>query len=142
MSIEPFHLSVPVKDLASARAFYGDLLGCKEGRSAERRIDFNFFGHHLVTHVEPNDASHRTTTIDSAGVLTPCRHFGVVISADEWNKMADRLKAAKADFFTEPQVVFPGDVKEQSIMLVNDGAGNIVEFKSVPPGMLFATKKK
>src|SRR6185312_13595058 len=101
MSIEPFHLSVPVKDLASARAFYGDLLGCKEGRSAEKRIDFNFFGHHLVTHVEPTDASHRTTTIDSAGVPTPCRHFGVVISADEWNKMADRLKAAKADFFTE-----------------------------------------
>lgn len=141
MSLQPFHLSVPVKDLDSARAFYGGLLGCKEGRSAEKRIDFNFFGHHLVTHVEPGDASHTTTTIDSAGVLTPCRHFGVIVPIDEWNRLAERLRATKADFFTEPQVVFPGDVKEQSIMLVNDGAGNIVEFKAVPEGMLFATNK-
>ena len=79
MALTPFHISVPVSDLEAARRFYGGLLGCSEGRSAERRIDFNFFGHHLVTHLEPDDAAHGTTDIVSAGVKTPCRHFGLVL---------------------------------------------------------------
>ena len=141
MPIMPFHISVPVTELAAARRFYGELLGCSEGRSAEKRIDFNFFGHHLVTHVEPEDAAHKTTDIDSFGVLTPCRHFGVVLPQDEWNRLADRLKAANAPFYTEPQTVFPGEVKEQQIMLVYDNCGNIVEFKASPPYGLFAKEK-
>jgi extradiol dioxygenase family protein len=138
----PFHISVPVTDLASARRFYGELLGCREGRSAQMRIDFNFFGHHLVTHVEPEDAAHRTTDIDSAGVLTPCRHFGVVLAPEDWRRLADRLEAAGANFHTKPQTVFPGDVKEQQIMLIHDNCGNIVEFKAAPPHGLFAREKK
>ena len=141
MELTPFHLSVPVTDLPSARRFYGELLGCSEGRSADMRIDFNFFGHHLVTHVEPKDASHKTTDIDSFGVLTPCRHFGVVLPVDEWNRLADRLRAAKAHFYTEPQTVFPGEVKEQHIMLVHDDCGNIVEFKASPKYGLFQKEK-
>ena len=139
--LSPFHISVPVTDLVSARKFYGEMLGCAEGRSAERRIDFNFFGHHLVTHVEPTDAAHKTTTIVSAGVPTPCRHFGVVLPHAEWTRLADRLKAARAHFFLEPQTVFAGDVKEQSIMLVHDDCGNIIELKAEPPHGLFAKEK-
>lgn len=141
MSILPFHLSVPVTNLAAARHFYGQLLECNEGRSAEQRIDYNFFGHHLVTHVEPKDASHKTTDIDSFGVMTPCRHFGVVLPQDQFNHLADRLKAAGANFYFTPQTVFPGLVKEQQIMLVHDGCGNIVEFKANPPHGLFAKTK-
>jgi hypothetical protein len=85
-TLSPFHLSVPVINLADTRRFYGELAGCAEGRSAERRIDWNFFGHHLVTRVEPDDASHKTTDVDSFGVMTPCRHFGVVISQEDWQR--------------------------------------------------------
>jgi extradiol dioxygenase family protein len=142
MTILPFHISVPVTDLAAARRFYGEFLECKEGRSAEQRIDFNFFGHHLVTHVEPEDASHKTSDIESFGVLTPCRHFGVVLPQDQWSRLANRLEAVGADFYTKPQTVFPGLVKEQQIMLVHDGCGNIVEFKANPPHGLFAKTKE
>jgi extradiol dioxygenase family protein len=135
MTLSPFHLSVPGVNLADTRRFYGQLLGCTEGRSAECRIDWNFFGHHLVTHVEPGDASHKTTDVDSFGVMTPCRHFGVVLSHDDWERLADRLRAAGADFHTEPQTIFPGTVKEQSVMLIRDGSGNIVEFKASRHGL-------
>ncbi len=135
MTLTPFHLSVPVTNLADTRRFYGELLGCAEGRSADCRIDWNFFGHHLVTHVEPGDASHKTTDVDSSGVMTPCRHFGVVISHDDWERLADRLRAAEAHFHTEPQILFPDTVKEQSIMLIHDGCGNIVEFKASRHGL-------
>jgi hypothetical protein len=141
MTILPFHLSVPVNSLEKARQFYTGILDCKEGRSAEMRIDFNFFGHHLVTHLEPIDASHKTTDIDSFGVKTPCRHFGVVISLDQFKELATKLYTAKADFYTEPETVFPGDVKEQNIMLVHDTCGNIVEFKATPIHGLFAKTK-
>ena len=140
-TLAPFHISIPVTDLPTARHFYRDLLGCSEGRSAEMRCDFNFFGHHLVTHVEPEDASHKTTNLDSFGVKTPARHFGVVLPQDEWKAMAAKLELAHADFYTEPQTVFPGEVKEQQIMLVNDGCGNIVEFKASPPFDLFQKQK-
>jgi extradiol dioxygenase family protein len=141
MSLMPFHLSVPITDLPSARRFYGELLGCTEGRSAEMRCDFNFFGHHLVAHVEPKDAGHKTTDIVSAGVPTPCRHFGVVVPPETFAAIEGRLRAAGANFYFEPQTVFPGDVKEQRIMLVHDGCGNIVEFKATPPHGLFARSK-
>ena len=141
MTPMPFHISVPVTNLPDARRFYGDLLGCSEGRSADMRIDFDFFGHHLVTHVEPGDAAHKTTEIDSFGVLTPCRHFGVVVPQEDWYRLADRLQGAKAHFHTDPQTVFPGQVKEQQIMLVHDGCGNIVEFKASPKYGLFQKEK-
>lgn len=141
-SPSPFHLSVPVTDLKKARAFYSGILGCSEGRSADMRIDFNFFGHHLVTHVEPLEAAHPPCTIVSSGVPTPVRHFGVIVPEEQWKGLAARLQAAKADFFTEPQTVFPGEVREQFIMLVNDGCGNIVEFKSQPADRVFAREAR
>ncbi len=95
MTLSPFHLSVPVINLADTRRFYGELLGCAEGRSAECRIDWNFFGHHLVTHVEPDDASHKTTDVDSFGVMTPCRHFGVVIPRKTGNGNILAFKASR-----------------------------------------------
>jgi extradiol dioxygenase family protein len=140
MQLTPFHLAIPVKDLVSARNFYGNMLGCKEGRSEEDRVDFNFFGHHLVTHVEPEDASHVTSVVVSSGVPTPVRHFGVIVSQTEWDGIVARLKATGADFFSQPRVIHAGTVKEQSVVLVNDGAGNIVEFKAQDAAKIFATK--
>jgi uncharacterized protein len=137
MSLSPFHISVPVSDLAAARRFYGELLGCSEGRSAEHRIDFNFFGHHLVTHLEPGDAAHRTTDIVSAGVKTPCRHFGLVLAPEQWKVLAERLQKAGADFYLEPQKFHEGLAAEQECMLVHDNCGNIVEFKATPTHGLF-----
>ena len=139
MPVSPFHLSVPVTDLASARAFYGGLLGCSEGRSADDRVDYDFFGHHLVMHVEPSDAAHRTTVIESSGIPTPCRHFGVILPQDQWDVIAARLCDAGVHFFMEPQVIFPGEVREQAILLVEDGSGNVVELKSQPAARIFAT---
>lgn len=133
-----FHLSIPVSDLARARAFYGDLLGCEEGRSTSDRIDFNFFGHHLVTHVEPEESRHQTRVVISSGLPTPVRHFGVIVSAEQWKTLADRLLAARTSFAVEPKVVFEGEVREQSIFLANDGCGNYVEFKSQPAEKVFA----
>lgn len=141
MTIMPFHLSIPVSDLTTARRFYGELLGCSEGRSADKRVDYNFFGHHLVAHLEPNDASHKTTDIDSFGIKTPARHFGVVVTHDEFQRLAKRLAKAKAHFYSEPQTVFPGEVKEQDIMLVHDDCGNVVEFKASKFGLFDKEKK-
>lgn len=137
MPLAPFHISVPVNSLAAARRFYGELLGCPEGRSADSRIDFNFFGHHLVTHLEPGDASHQTSEVIHSGVTTPCRHFGVVLPQDQWKQLADRLQRAGADFYLEPQLFHAGKDTEQECMLVYDSCGNIVEFKATPTHGLF-----
>lgn len=133
-----FHISVPVSDLTRARAFYGVLLGCTEGRSAEDRIDFNFFGHHLVTHCEPTEAQHRTRIVISSGLKTPVRHFGVIVSNDLWESLAQRLSDAGVEFAVPPQLVFAGEVREQSIFLANDGCGNWVEFKAQARERVFA----
>jgi mannitol/fructose-specific phosphotransferase system IIA component (Ntr-type) len=82
MNPAPFHLSIPVPDLDRARAFYGEILGCAEGRSAQDRIDFDFFGHHLVVHVEPTEAAHHTAVVVSGGYPTPVRHFGVIVDRE------------------------------------------------------------
>lgn len=140
MSLPTFHISVPVNDLAAARRFYTGLLGCTEGRSADGRIDFNFFGHHLVTHLEPADAGHSTSEIISAGVTTPCRHFGLVLPPQEWKALAERLQDAGANFYLKPQKFHVGLEAEQECMLVHDGCGNIVEFKATPTHGLFAGK--
>lgn len=137
MTAPTFHISVPVSDLDAARRFYTGMLGCSEGRSAERRIDFNFFGHHMVAHLEPGDAAHQTTTIVSAGVTTPCRHFGVVLTPEQWRALARRLEDAGADFYLKPQRFHAGKDTEQECMLVHDNCGNIVEFKATPVHGLF-----
>ncbi|MBX9811789.1 MAG: VOC family protein [Burkholderiales bacterium] len=124
-----FHLAFPVTDLAKARAFYGGLLGCPEGRSADDWVDFNFYGHQIVAHLAPGEAGHRhTSAVDGDNV--PVRHFGVILSMQEWQALADKLVKAGTKFVIEPHVRFKGQVGEQATMFFLDPCGNALEFKA------------
>jgi extradiol dioxygenase family protein len=138
MSLPPFHLAFPVHDLAAARAFYGELLGCPEGRSAEDWIDFNFHGHQIVAYLAPEEAGRsQTSAVD--GDQVPVRHFGAVLPMHEWEKLAKKLRAAGTRFIIEPQLRFKGEVGEQASLFFLDPSGNAIEFKAfADPGKLFA----
>jgi uncharacterized protein len=124
-----FHLAFPVDDLAQARRFYGELLGCPEGRSSEDWVDFDFYGHQIVAHLSPGEAGHRNTSaVDGHDV--PVRHFGAILPMAEWEKLADKLKAAGTQFVIEPHVRFRGQVGEQATMFFLDPSGNALEFKA------------
>lgn len=128
MALPPFHLAFPVDDLAAARAFYGGLLGCSEGRSSPEWVDFNFYGHQIVAHLAPGEAGHRTTSsVDGDNV--PVRHFGAILPIKEWEALADRLVRAGLKFVIEPHVRFKGQVGEQATMFFLDPFGNALEFK-------------
>lgn len=139
--LRPFHLAVPVHDLAAARAFYGGLFGCPEGRSAADWVDFDFFGHQLVAHVDPArrpfvQAPH-TNAVDGKDVPVP--HFGVVLDWEEWHSLAARLREADARFVIEPYLRFAGQVGEQATFFLCDPSGNALEFKAFrDPSRLFA----
>jgi len=129
MPQSPFHLAFPVDDLAKARAFYGSLLGCPEGRSSPEWVDFDFYGHQIVAHLAPGEVGHRSTSaVDGDNV--PVRHFGVVLSMAEWQKLADKLTGAGTKFIIEPHVRFKGQVGEQATMFFLDPCGNALEFKA------------
>lgn len=138
-SLTPFHIAFPVDDLAAARAFYGDLLGCPEGRSSDSWIDFDLYGHQIVAHLKPKaagDAPHHNP-VDGHDVPVP--HFGVVLAMEDWEALAERLKAAGIAFVIEPYVRFKGQVGEQATMFFLDPAGNALEFKAFADiGQLFA----
>ncbi|MBN9020432.1 MAG: VOC family protein [Rhizobiales bacterium] len=138
-SLTPFHIAFPVDDLAAARAFYGDLLGCPEGRSSDSWIDFDLYGHQIVAHRKPKapgDAPHHNP-VDGHDVPVP--HFGVVLAMEDWEALAERLKAAGIAFVIEPYVRFKGQVGEQATMFFLDPAGNALEFKAFADiGQLFA----
>ena len=138
MSLSPFHLAFPVDDLAAARRFYGELLGCPEGRSASEWVDFDLFGHQIVAHLAPGEAGRRTANaVDGENVPVP--HFGVVLGMDEWRRLAQRLQGAGIDFVIAPTVRFEGQPGEQATMFFLDPAGNALEFKAMAnPGNLFA----
>jgi hypothetical protein len=127
--IPPFHLAFPVHSIAAARAFYGDVLGCPEGRSAEDWVDFNFYGHQIVAHLAPEEAGHRSTSAVD-GDAVPVRHFGAVLSIAQWQALADKLKVAGIDFIIEPHIRFKGEVGEQATMFFLDPSGNAVEIKA------------
>jgi uncharacterized protein len=130
MSVKhPFHLAFPVTSLDKARAFYGGLLGCAEGRSSDAWVDFDFYGHQIVAHLAPGEAGHRHTG-DVDGDDVPVRHFGVVLDMDEWQELAERLRAARTRFIIEPHVRFQGQVGEQATMFFLDPCGNALEFKA------------
>jgi hypothetical protein len=133
-----FHLAFPVTSLEQARAFYGSLLGCREGRSAPDWVDFDFYGHQIVAHVAPGEVGHRNTNaVDGDNV--PVRHFGAILPLDEWEKLAAKLKAAGQKFIVEPHVRFEGEVGEQATMFLLDPCGNALEFKAFKDiGRLFA----
>lgn len=137
-SMPPFHLAFPVRDLDQTRRFYVDLIGCREGRSAEKWIDFDFLGHQISAHLRPDEcAAARTNKVD--GDQVPVRHFGAVLDWDDWKALADRLKTAKVDFIIEPHIRFAGEVGEQATMFLADPSGNALEFKSFKnPENLFA----
>lgn len=125
----PFHLAFPVHDLSAARAFYGGLLGCPEGRSSSEWIDFNLYGHQVVAHLAPDQTGLATTNaVDGDNV--PVRHFGVVLSMVEWQALADKLKNAGQNFIIKPHVRFRGQVGEQATMFFLDPSGNALEFKA------------
>ncbi|WP_300574527.1 VOC family protein [Phenylobacterium sp.] len=124
-----FHLAFPVRDLAEARAFYGDLLGCAEGRSSPDWIDFDFYGHQIVAHLAPDEVGHRqTSAVD--GEQVPVRHFGVILTLAAWQDLADRLQAAGTQFIIAPQVRFKGQAGEQATLFFLDPSGNALEFKA------------
>jgi hypothetical protein len=123
-----FHLAFPVRDLAEARAFYGGVLGCPEGRSAPDWVDFDLCGHQIVAHLAPEEVAHRTNLVDGESV--PVRHFGLILKPEEWRALADRLAAAGTRFLIEPQTRFAGEAGEQSTLFVADPSGNALEFKT------------
>jgi extradiol dioxygenase family protein len=138
MTLPPFHLAFPVHDLDAARAFYGGVLGCAEGRSAAEWIDFDFFGHQIVAHLDPAMAPRRAhNPVDGHDVPVP--HFGAVLDRAEWEAMADRLRTAGADFVIEPTIRFRGEPGEQATMFFLDPSGNALEIKAMAnPANLFA----
>jgi extradiol dioxygenase family protein len=128
-AIDPFHLAIPVHDLTAARAFYGEVLGCPEGRSAEDWIDFDLFGHQLVVHLAPgHHAPLHHNPVDGHDVPVP--HFGVVLSIDRWQTLAARLKKAGVAFVIAPTIRFKGQPGEQATMFFQDPSGNALEFKA------------
>ena len=134
----PFHLAFPVDDLVAARRFYGELLGCPEGRSADHWVDFDLHGHQIVAHLAPGAVRSRATNpVDGEDVPVP--HFGLVLPMAEWKQLAERLQAAGTRFVIEPTVRFEGEPGEQATMFLLDPAGNALEFKAMAdPAKLFA----
>jgi len=136
-ALTPFHIAFPVDDLATAREFYGGLLGCLEGRSSDDWIDFDLFGHQIVAHLAPARADQpHHNPVDGHDVPVP--HFGVVLTMEAWQALADRLTAAGVSFVIAPHIRFKGQAGEQATMFFLDPAGNALEFKAFADmGQLF-----
>ncbi|HMU34402.1 MAG TPA: VOC family protein [Pyrinomonadaceae bacterium] len=122
-----FHLAFPVNDLDAARDFYGNVLGCPEGRSSENWVDFDLFGHQIVAHLAPGSGSRSSNAVDSDDVPVP--HFGIVLPMAEWKAFAERLREKGVEFVIEPKIRFEGEVGEQATMFFLDPSGNALEFK-------------
>jgi len=138
MTLRPFHLAFPVRDIAEARAFWGGVIGCPEGRSAEDWVDFDFFGHQIVAHLAPERQAEASNPVDGHDVPVP--HFGVVPTLADWQALADRLAAAGTEFVIAPHVRFRGQPGEQATMFFRDPSGNAIEMKAFADlGQLFAT---
>jgi extradiol dioxygenase family protein len=126
--LTPFHLAVPVDDLDAAREFYGAVMGCSEGRSSDKWIDFNFFGHQFVVHKGTPIADPDYNGVD--GDTVPSFHYGVILEWDAWHDLAAKLAKADIEFIIEPRIRFEGEVGEQATMFFHDPAGNALEMKS------------
>lgn len=131
MSVTLFHFSFAVNDLDQARKFYGEVLQCPEGRKLKGRADFNFFGHHIVAHLAPDDVVGENGRKIGGTLATPLRHFGVVMTLADFEKTAARMKQQGVTFINEPSVTQKGSIREQMLMTVCDGCGNAVEFKGL-----------
>ena len=141
-ALTPFHVAVPVHDIAAARKFYGEVLGCPEGRSAPQWIDFDLFGHQIVVHLDtsrdPANADAATNAVDGHGVPVP--HYGVVLEMPDWEALRDRLQSYGVAWVIEPYTRFKGEPGEQATMFLRDPSGNALEFKAFRDiaGQLFA----
>ncbi|WP_248963556.1 VOC family protein [Sphaerisporangium perillae] len=137
-SIPRFHLAVPVDDLEAARNFYGEVLGCEQGRSSDRWIDWNLHGHQFVTHLAPRPPAPAHNPVDGHDVPVP--HFGLILAIPEFHRLAERLQAAGTRFVIEPYLRFAGEPGEQWTMFLFDPAGNAMEFKAfADDAQVFAT---
>ena len=130
MDLPPFHAAIVVHDLDASRSFYGGLLGCQEGRCCGGWVDFNFYGHQLVCHLDSSaDAGqHQTNPVDGEDVPVP--HFGVVLSMPEWQQLAKRLQRRQMQFVIDPGIRFVGETGEQATLFIADPSGNVLEFKA------------
>jgi uncharacterized protein len=128
-AMHPFHLAFPVHDLAAARAFWRDVMGCAEGRSSDEWIDFDFYGHQIVAHLSPAPAKLAAQN-EVDGKHVPVPHFGVVLSMAEWQALADRLQQRGVKFVIEPYIRFQGQVGEQATMFFYDPSNNAIEIKA------------
>jgi uncharacterized protein len=142
--LTPFHIAIQVRDIAEARRFYREVIGCTEGRSDTDWVDFNLFGHQFVCHLNPKlgpegKISSHFNPVDGHGVPVP--HCGVVLEMSAWQTLADRLKQHRVQFVIEPHIRFRGAPGEQATLFLLDPSGNALEFKSFRdiPGRLFAT---
>lgn len=140
MSLSPFHLAIPVYDLAAAKEFYAQVLGLEEGRSSAQWVDFNFYGHQLVIHEHPKTPSQESAHTNAVdGHEVPVPHFGVVLEWGQWEALADRLASFNTAFIIKPYIRFQGQVGEQATMFFLDPCGNALEFKAFKDmGQLFA----
>ncbi len=127
-TLRPFHLALPVYSIEICRSFYRDVLQMKEGRSAEKWVDFNFYGHQFVIHETGKKASDDVNQVDGHGVPVP--HFGVILSMNDWETLASRLKKQNLQFVIEPYIRFKGEAGEQATMFFKDPSGNALEFKA------------
>jgi len=139
--LRPFHVALPVRNLASARAFYRDLLGCREGRSNRHWVDFDLFGHQIVCHLAPRSRSFANPENEVDGRGVPVPHCGVVLTMGEWRALAERLERGGAKFLIEPTLRFVGRPGEQGTFFLADPSGNALEFKGFEDlGDLFSTR--
>ena len=127
-TLRPFHLAVPVHDLEICRTFYRDVLKMEEGRSDTKWVDFNFYGHQFVIHETGQKVSSEHNYVDGHGVPVP--HFGVVLTMQDWQNLADHLKSLNMEFIIEPYIRFKGEPGEQATMFFKDPSGNALEFKA------------
>lgn len=125
--LTPFHLAYNVRDLDETRAFYGDVLGCTEGRSTETWVDYSFFGHQISMHLGEPFATQATGKVGEH--IVPMPHLGVVLQMDDWKALAERLKGSEVDFVIEPSLRFEGEPGEQATMFFRDPSGNPIEVK-------------
>lgn len=127
--LRPFHLAIPVNDIASTRKFYTDILGCATGRESNTWIDFDFFGHQLSAHLKPQEFTQaETNPVDGENV--PVRHFGIVMQWDDWHALSRKLEDAGIEFLIKPAIRFRGQAGEQATMFIKDPGGNVLEFKA------------
>ena len=136
--MRPFHLAFPVDDLEKTREFYINILGCREGRSSDRWIDFDMYGHQVVAHLIDKVEKEQTKPVE--GDDDPASHFGVILDMEDWESLSERLKSSGMNFIIEPHIRFKGEAGEQATMFFLDPCGNALEFKAFKSDdMIFAT---